>query len=394
MATHDGAVHGKPLQLTLGVGAFAVCFAVFGSVSALMPFLRRQLSLTPMQASVALAVPVLLGSLGRIPLGMLTDRLGGRRVFIATMAASIVAILVLARARTFPSLVTAAFFVGIALASFPVGAGFVSGWYPPSRQGTALGIYGAGNAGQSIAALSAPFVARALGVPWAFAALGGLCALWLAVFVAFAKDAPRTAPARSLRETLRPLAEPQSWALSLYYFLTFGGFVAMAVYLPTFLTELFSLTPQDAGARTAGFVALATAMRPVGGWLSDRVGGRRILRWVFPASAVMAALLCVPGIAFFTAGALGMAVAIGLGNGAVFKLVPEAFPRSVGAVTGLVGAAGGLGGFFPPLLLGGVRQATGSFAAGFVLLGLFALICLAVLVATGRRTAPAPALAS
>jgi len=189
--------------------------------------------------------------------------------------------------------------------------------------------------------------------------------------------------------------------LSLYYFLTFGGFVAMAIYLPTFLTELFKLTPQDAGFRTAGFVVLATGMRPIGGWLADRVGGRTVLGWVFPATIVMAIFLSiavdtrtqVPGllpIIPFTVGALGMAAAIGLGNGAVFKLVPEYFPKSVGPVTGLVGAAGGLGGFFPPLVLGAVRQYTGQFTLGFVLLATFAAICLLVLRRTSaRRLAPA-----
>ena len=154
----------------------------------------------------------------------------------------------------------------------------------------------------------------------------------------------------------------------------------MAVYLPTLLTEVFKLTPQDAGFRTAGFVMLATGMRPVGGVLADNVGGRAILKWVFPATAVMAIFLACPLMSTFTIGALGMAAAIGLGNGAVFKLVPQYFPNSVGGVTGLVGAAGGLGGFFPPLVLGVIKQQTGSFTFGFILLSGFALICLFVLL--------------
>jgi NNP family nitrate/nitrite transporter-like MFS transporter len=173
-----------------------------------------------------------------------------------------------------------------------------------------------------------------------------------------------------------------SWVLSLFYFLTFGGFVAMSIYLPTFLTEMFKLTPQDAGMRTAGFVLLATAMRPVGGILADKIGGRTILLSVFPFTALMALFLACPYMSTFTIGALGMAAAIGLGNGAVFKLVPEYFPQAVGAVTGLVGAAGGLGGFFPPLVLGAIRQTTGSFTWGFVLLAVFAVICLLI----ARRT--------
>jgi NNP family nitrate/nitrite transporter-like MFS transporter len=175
--------------------------------------------------------------------------------------------------------------------------------------------------------------------------------------------------------------------LSLYYFLTFGGFVSMAIYLPTFLTDLFAMTPQEAGLRAGGFVLVATGMRPVGGWLADKVGGKRILFAVFPLVMLAAMSLSVPGLGWFRLGALGMAIAIGLGNGAVFKLVPELFPKSVGAVTGLVGAAGGLGGFFPPLVLGAVRQATGSFTLGFAFLAAFALFCLAVLLLWGRRTA-------
>jgi nitrate/nitrite transporter NarK len=161
--------------------------------------------------------------------------------------------------------------------------------------------------------------------------------------------------------------------------------IAMAIYLPTFLTEIFKLTPGDAGFRTAGFVVLATAMRPVGGMLADRIGGRKILLWVFPVTAAMAVFLACPMMVTFTIGALGMAAAIGLGNGAVFKLVPEYFPQSVGAVTWLVGAAGGLGGFFPPLVLGAVRQATGSFTPGFVLLALFAIICFVAVFKSGTK---------
>jgi NNP family nitrate/nitrite transporter-like MFS transporter len=208
--------------------------------------------------------------------------------------------------------------------------------------------------------------------------------VWTIVFFSFAKDAPRTGPPKSFAQMVRPLSDKMSWVLSFFYFLTFGGFVAMSIYLPMFLTELFKLTPQDAGFRTAGFVLLATAMRPIGGWLSDKVGGLTILLWTFPFVTAMALLLTFQTIVPFTIGALGMAAAIGLGNGAVFKLVPQYFPQSIGAVTGLVGAMGGLGGFFPPLALGVIKQQTGSFVWGFVLLALFALLCLLVARITKR----------
>lgn len=374
------------LQLTLATGAFAVCFAIFGSVSAMMPIIRKNLGLDALSVSIAIAVPVLLGSLARIPLGILTDRWGGRLVFSVTMALAIVPAMLMGWVDSYPELIVCGFFIGIALASFSVGAGFVSGWFPPQRQGSALGIYGAGNVGQSLAAFGSPLLAGALGYHWGFWVFGLLASAWLIIFLVKARNAERKGTPRSLRETVQPLRERMSWVLSLYYFLTFGGFVAMSIYLPIFLTELFKLTPQDAGLRTAGFVLMATAARPLGGMLADRIGGRAILRIVFPTVAVMAIFMACPSMITFTLGALGMAVAIGLGNGAVFKLVPEYFPQSVGSVTGLVGAAGGLGGFFPPLVLGAIRQATGSFTWGFVLLALFALMCLVISMrATPKR---------
>lgn len=370
------ALAGRARQLVLGTGAFAVCFAVFGSVSAMMPIIRERLELDPFQVSVAIALPVILGSLGRIPLGMLTDRYGGRIVFSAIMACAVVPAGLLGWVESYSMLLWCGLFVGIALASFSVGVGFVSGWFPPSQQGTALGIYGAGNIGQSVAAFGSPALAAAMGYSWGFWGPAVLVLIWLVLFLVWARNAPvGTASVKTLRDLIQPLRRRTSWVLGVFYFLTFGGFVAMSIYLPTFLTDIFDLTPTDAGFRTAGFVVVATVMRPVGGFLSDRFSGRIVLLWVFPVTAAFALFLACPLMSTFTIGALGMAAAIGLGNGAVFKLVPQYFPQAVGSVTGLVGAAGGLGGFFPPLLVGAIRQATGSYSLGFITLALTALAC-------------------
>jgi len=319
-------------------------------------------------------------------LGILTDRFGGRLVFSLVMLLSIISAFLIASVNNYSQLLTYGFMIGVSLASFSVGVSFVNGWYPPERQGFALGVYGAGNIGQSLAAYGSPVLAVVVGFKWGFWTFGVLLSIWLMIFAVLARNAPGRGPTKSFAEIIRPLNDNRSWMLSLYYFLTFGGFVAMAVYLPTLLTEAFKLAPADAGFRTAGFVVLATAMRPLGGMLADKAGGRTILKWVFPITAAMAIFLACPLMSTFTIGALGMAAAIGLGNGAVFKLVPEYFPEAVGGVTGLVGAAGGLGGFFPPLVLGFIKQRTGTFTFGFVLLSCFALVCLAVLLrGTGTR---------
>ena len=382
---HSSSGRSHTVQLILATGAFALCFAVFGSVSAMMPVFKKQFHLAPVQTSIVMAIPVLLGSLGRIPLGLLTDRLGGRKVFAWTMAVSGVAAILMGEVETYTQLLLFGLFTGVALASFSVGVAFVSEWYTAEKQGFALGVYGAGNVGQSLAAFGAPLLFVHVGFRNTFWIFGGLLAVWCLFFLIFAKDAPRSSAPKSLTQMVRQLSEKMSWVLSFFYFLTFGGFVAMSIYLPMFLTELFKLTPQDAGLRTAGFVLLATAMRPIGGSLSDKIGGLTILLWIFPFVAAMALLLTFESMVPFTIGALGMAAAIGLGNGAVFKLVPQYFPHSVGAVTGLVGAMGGLGGFFPPLALGLIRQQTGSFFWGFGLLTLFGLLCLAVAKVTSRQ---------
>lgn len=377
--TKPGQPRGNTLQLILATGAFAVCFAVFGSLSAMMPLIRKQLALDPLRVSIAIAIPILLGSLGRIPLGMLADRFGGRIVFSAVMAFSIVPAFVLGHVTSYTALLIFGFLVGIALASFSVGVGFVSGWYPQQKQGMALGVYGAGNIGQSLAAYFSPLLAGALGFAWGFQTFAVLLAGWLILFAILARDAPVQRQPKSLVQILTPLKEASSWKLSMYYFLTFGGFVAMSVFLPTYLTETFGLQPTEAGLRTAGFVVVTTAMRPLGGWLADKVGGRTLLTIVFPIVAVASIPLTSKEMPMFTAGAIAMGLAIGIGNGAVFKLVPQYFPHSVGAVTGLVGAAGGLGGFFPPLVLGALRRTTGEYTMGFLFLGFFSVACFLVM---------------
>jgi NNP family nitrate/nitrite transporter-like MFS transporter len=360
-------------NLVFATCSFALAFAAWGLVSAFAPSFRSQFHLSAQATSLLVAVPVLLGSLARLPMGMLTDRLGGRVTFAGLFAFVAVAAAIVPTAATYERLLVYAFLIGVAGSSFAIGVGFSSRWFTPESQGTALGIYGLGNMGQSAAVFLGPVIAARYGREVVFQAVALMSAVWCVLFFALARNAPAAARPASVSEMLAVLArERLAWVLAAFYFLTFGGFVAFSVYLPTLLRDQFGLSAADAGFRTAGFVVLATLLRPAGGALSDRIGGARVLSGVLAGIVPFAALLMWPSMVPFTVGALGCAALLGMGNGAVFKLVPQYFPRSVATVTGLVGAIGGLGGFFPPLLLGFFRDRIGAIWPGFGLLALTA----------------------
>ncbi len=364
------------VALALATLAFTLCFAVWGLVSPLAPQFREAYRLSATETGLLVAVPVLLGSLFRIPMGILTDRYGGRVVFSALMLFLVVPVASIGFANSYASLLFWGFWLGLAGSSFAVGIPFVARWFPAARQGLALGVYGMGNIGTAIANFAGPRLSFSYGWPWAFWAFLPALAIMAALFWAFGREAPGAgAPARSLFDRLIVLRRhPLAWTFSFFYFITFGGFVAMSIYLPTYLVDMFGLDRADAGARAAGFVVVATIARPVGGYLSDRWGASKILNAVFLGVALLAGALAANAeMVVNTIAFLGAAFALGLGNGAVFKLVPEFFPRETGAVTGLVGAAGGIGGFFPPLVMGFFRDTLGFYAPGFALLSLFSL---------------------
>ena len=362
-------------QLLLGTLSFVVCFAAWGLVSAFAPHFRQQFHLSATQTAFLVAVPVLLGSLARIPMGMLTDRFGGRVVLTALMLFVALPVALIPAASGYRELLLVGFLLGMAGSSFAVGVGFVSRWFSMDRQGSALGVYGLGNIGQSAAVFLGPVVAAAYGFRSVYWGMSVILLIGAVAFAVFARNASEAARPKSLAEMLGMLAhEPLAWALAGFYFLTFGGFVAFSIYLPTLLRDQFGLRPADAGFRTAGFVVLATLCRPLGGWLSDRIGGSRVLSWVLPAVAGFGLLLGAPSMLTFTVGALGTAALLGIGNGAVFQLVPRYFPTQRATVTGLVGAMGGMGGFFPPLLLGIFRDRLGIVWPGFLLLSLVACL--------------------
>ncbi len=360
--------------LILATISFALSFAAWGLIGGLAPTFASLYSLTASQTALLVAVPVLLGSLARLPMGMLTDRFGGRFVFAALLAFSSIAALIVPLTRSYQSLLLAAFLIGMAGSSFAIGAAFVSRWTPAAKQGTALGVYGLGTMGQSLAVFVGPVVASRLGWEAVFRGTSVVLLVWAVVYLFAARNPPRAVRPASFGAMVAVLRQaPRAWLLGAFYFLTFGGFVAFSIYLPTLLRAEFGLAPADAGLRAAGFVVIATLMRPLGGWLSDRIGGAQVLSWVFGGVALFALLLTWQSMVPFTVGALSCAMLLGVGNGAVFKLVPEHFPRDTGTVTGLVGALGGLGGFFPPLVLGAFRDRLGVIWPGFILLSATAI---------------------
>ncbi|MFZ4450917.1 MFS transporter [Salibacterium aidingense] len=366
--------------LVLTTIAMMFSFTVWASLSPLAAEFEDIYGLSATEKSVLVAVPVILGSIMRVPLGILADRFGGRKVFTLLLLFTVIPLIGVSFSTSYLMLLFWAFFLGMSGASFAVSITFVSQWTPKEKQGTALGINGIGNIGNALAGFSLPAVVAVVGIQGTFLGLI-IPILIMAVLLWFwTPETPRSGEKKTILGSLSVLKFKHSWILSLFYFVTFGAFVAFTMYLPTLLMDLYSISSVDAGARSAGFVVLATLVRPVGGYLGDKWGAGRVLTWVFlgiiiGALAISASLSSLLVITF---PCLLVAFMTGIGNGAVFRLVPELFPASTGAVTGIVGAAGGLGGFFPPILLGTIKDATGSYMLGFILLSLLSIVCLVI----------------
>jgi MFS transporter, NNP family, nitrate/nitrite transporter len=376
-------------NLGLATVAFALCFTSWSLIAPFAKTFKADFGLNYTQALLLTAVPVVLGSLLRLPMGALTDRYGGRRIFAGLLALAALPAVLFGYADSYAALVGVGFLLGVAGSSFAVGVPFVAGWYSKERQGFALGVYGMGNIGTALAFFGAPFVVDR----WSRPALGWVTAALLLVaawfFYAFARNAERAAPPARYRQVLR--SGWRLYRLAFFYFITFGGFVAMAFLLPTVLQDWFDYSKGEASARAAGFIVAATLARPIGGWLSDRIGAYPVLVLAFAGiaidAAVLAAISSEPRIVPVTITCLTLGAFLGAGNGAVFKLVPTEFPNDAGAAGGIVGAAGGLGGFFPPVFVGLVKDAQGTYTYGFVGLLVFVVVCLAIAVWL-LRTAP------
>jgi NNP family nitrate/nitrite transporter-like MFS transporter len=385
------------VMLAVATVGFAVNFWAWALLSPLGPLFRTQGTLgrlTESDVALLVAVPVLVGSLGRIPVGALTDRFGGRVMFPLVTAATIVPILFIGffGLDSYGALLVGGFFLGIGGTAFAVGVPFVSAWFPPERKGLAVGIFGAGMGGTAISALTTVKLYSNAGhrVPFLITAgtLAGYAVLaWLVL-----RDAPNRRPAQGsfVSRLVSNAKLPISWQACILYAVAFGGYVAFSVYLPSYLKTAYDLDAADAANRMAGFVIVAVVMRPVGGWLSDRFGPVPVLAVCYGIVVVAAAVAATTPLLehIGTAAFLSMAAALGGGSGATFALVAKVTdPARVGGVTGLVGAAGGLGGFVPPLIMGYVYGHTDSYGIGLALLSVTAALTLLLTVTIVRRTA-------
>ncbi|MDP7537811.1 MAG: nitrate/nitrite transporter [Methylococcales bacterium] len=381
-------------NLTLSTFSFGVCFAVWSIFSIIGIEIKQNLGLDETEFGLLIATPILTGSLTRLFLGIWADQYGGRSVFFAVMVLTAIATWMLSMASTYPMFLLSALGVGLAGGSFAVGITFVSCWYDKDRQGMMLGIFGMGNVGAAVTNFCAPFLLIAYG--WDnVAKIYSVALLVMAViFWIFTQDDPKTLACkeigrqkRSLLTQLEPLKNLQVWRFSTYYFFVFGAFVALALWLPRYYMGVYDLDIEVAGMLAAAYALPGSIFRAFGGWLSDKIGARRVMYGCFISSLLCLFFLSYPATDYIVHGIEGpikftiatslvqfviLTVVLGffmsLGMAAVFKHIPVYFPDHVGSVGGLVGMVGGLGGFVLPILFGLMNDIIGIWTSCFMLL--------------------------
>jgi MFS transporter, NNP family, nitrate/nitrite transporter len=368
-------------QLFIQTGSLVAGFMVWVLISSLMPFIHTDIHMTTTQQAWVTAVPVILGSILRVPIGYWTNRYGARSLFTISFIILLLPITLISYANSLLMLLIGGFLLGIGGAIFSVGVTSLPKYFDKEKHGFINGIYGAGNIGTAITSFSAPILANTFG--WRLT-----IKMFLIVVLVFALlnfllgDKNEKKVDNSLATQIKEVNKnPKLWFLSLFYFITFGSFVAFTIYLPSFLVNHFDLDKVDAGLRTAGFIAIATVFRPVGGWLGDKINPFIILMGVFFWLTFAGFLLSfTPSLPIYSFGCLLVAFCAGIGNGAIFKLVPLYFSKQAGIVNGIVAMMGGLGGFFPPLILTILFNLTGHYAIGFMSLSEFSLASLILVI--------------
>ena len=390
--------------LTASTLAFTVCFAVWTIFSIIGLKIKTDLGLNDTQFGILVATPILTGSLSRIFLGVWADQYGGRIVYTFQMVITALAAFLLTKVSTYPMFLVAALGVGLAGGSFAVGIAYVSTWYSANRQGTALGIFGMGNVGAAITNFGAPFLLVVMDGKWqGVAQVYSIILLITAIlFFVFTKDDPALRERRekgikhaSFIEQMEPLKNLQVWRFSLYYFFVFGGFVALALWLPRYYVGAYGLDIKTAGMLAAAYALPGSIFRALGGWLSDKFGARRVMYWTFSVAVACTFILSYPATDYTVAGIEGpinfnitiplwffvsITIVLGffmsLGKAAVYKHIPVYYPGHVGSVGGVVGLIGGLGGFFLPIAFGVMNDLIGVWTSCFMLLTLLIGIAL------------------
>lgn len=398
---------GSPKRaLWISTGAFTICFAVWTIFAIIGIRIKQELNLNESEFGLLVGTPVLTGSLIRIVLGVWTSRYGGRLVYTVTMLAAALATFLLAFATTYPQMLIAGLGVGIAGGSFAVGVAYVSPFFPADKQGTALGIFGAGNIGAAVTKFLAPLVLVAFGWQvvaqiWAAALVVTAIIFWFSTSddPAFRERRLRQDKPKSFLKELGPLKNLQVWRFSLYYFFAFGGFVALSLWLPRYLVGVYGFGLESAGMLAAAYSIPGSIFRAYGGVLSDKVGARKVMYATLCVAAIATLLLSLPPAfvtpAVFVTTIFVLGFFMSLGKAAVYKHIPAYYPENVGAVGGIVGMMGGLGGFVLPVAFGVLRDLTGLPSSCFMLLFLvvgISLVWMHISIRTLRRQEPSAAI--
>lgn len=368
-------------QLTLQTFSLIVGFMAWSIISPLMPFITQDIKISASQISIILAIPVILGSVLRVPFGYLTNIIGAKWVFFSSFIVLLFPIFFLGQAQSTTMLIICGFFLGVGGAIFSVGVTALPKYFTKDKVGLANGIYGMGNIGTAISSFCAPVLAGLIG--WQNTVRSYLIIISLfAVLMFLLGDNKEPKVKVPLISQVKVLAKNYKlYYLSFWYFITFGAFVAFGLFLPNYLVHHFTIDKVDAGIRSGIFIALATFLRPLGGVLGDKFNTVKVLIIDFVIMIIGGLILTLfDGIIYFTIGCLTISVCAGIGNGLVFKLVPSYFSKKAGSANGIVSMMGGLGGFFPPLVITFVTGLTGSSHLAFGLLVLFALIALITMV--------------
>ncbi|MCV0425671.1 MAG: NarK/NasA family nitrate transporter [Roseibium sp.] len=380
--------------LGLSTFAFTVCFAVWTIFSIIGVKIKGELGLSDTQFGLLVATPVLTGSISRIFLGVWTEQFGGRLMFPLQMLITAICVWLLTSVRTYEVFLLAALGLGLAGGSFIIGVAYVSQWFEKEKQGTALGIFGAGNVGAAVTNFAAPFLVVALGWEGTARVYAVVLAITAVLFYVLSKDDPAQAARKktgssavSTADQLAPLKNIQVWRFATYYFFVFGAFVALASFLPRYYVGAYGLELTTAGVLAGLYSLPGSVFRALGGWMSDKWGARFVMYFTFIVSLVCLFIMSYPqtsyavqgisgvinfefgvGLSLFVAITVVLGFVMSLGKAAVYKHIPVYYPHHVGSVGGLVGMIGGLGGFFLPISFGVLLDATGVWTAPYMLM--------------------------